>query len=412
MPWQYNVLILITVLLGFLLCEFRPHKIKKAIYLVVVGVCFTLIAGFRYGIGYDFFSYQTIFSRVIATPWEKLLTFREEIGFIAILKLISFFTTDGQMMYVAMAIIISLVFAVFVFFYIKDRDAWIASLAYITLGFFYGTMNLVRQYFAATICLYAIHYMKKRKLIPFIIFVLIATSIHKSSLVLLPIYFIANIKPNWKIYTGYGVVSVLGYIFSVPILKLIIKILGVYESYNPETSYYMANGLSYQHLIIPVIVVAVLLIFSKKLLEIDRGNAVLINLALFNVIIYFFSTKHFILQRFSEVIYVSAIISIPMVVDLFRIKAEDKAEILAKKKLMNKKGQNPTMQKKYQEEYMAEKAKLKDKRNFYILSIVLVIIVLYVNNLFIAGMKYHKVFPYFTVKEKEVVDIILQESKK
>ncbi|MBQ4100007.1 MAG: hypothetical protein IJC83_00515, partial [Oscillospiraceae bacterium] len=73
MPWQYNVLILITVLLGFLLCEFRPHKIKKAIYLVVVGVCFTLIAGFRYGIGYDFFSYQNIFQSVIATPTRGLI---------------------------------------------------------------------------------------------------------------------------------------------------------------------------------------------------------------------------------------------------------------------------------------------------------------------------------------------------
>lgn len=412
MPWQYNVLILITIILGFLLCELKPNKIKKAVYLLVVGVCFTLIAGFRYGIGYDFFSYQRMFERVIATSWGEVIKIGYEPGFVVILKLISQFTTDGQMMYVIMSGIISFAFCLFVFFYIKDRDVWISTLAYITLGFFYGTMNLVRQYFAATLCLYAIHYMKKRKIIPFIIFVILAAAIHKTALILLPIYFIANIKPNWKLYAGYGVVSILGYVFSVPILKIIIKILGVYGNYNPEESHYMTNGLSVTHLIVPVIVFAVFLIFSKKLLECDRGNAVFINLALFNVIIYFFSTKHFILQRFSEVIYISAVISIPLVVDIFRIKAEDKAMLLEKKKLTNKKGQNPNLQKKYQEEYVAEKTKLRDKRNFYILALVLVIVVLYVNNLFIAGMKYHKVFPYFSIKEKAAVDIILKETKK
>ena len=77
-----------------------------------------------------------------------------------------------------------------------------------------GALDLFRQSIAATICLLAYPFLKKRKLLPFVLIVLIAATFHVSAVFLLPFYWVLNWKADGRIYAVIGAVCVPFYLFS------------------------------------------------------------------------------------------------------------------------------------------------------------------------------------------------------
>jgi hypothetical protein len=61
---------------------------------------------------------------------------------------------------------------------------------FIALGLYSFMLNGLRQAIAICICLYAIEYCKKRKLIPFLLLVFLAYLYHRSAFVFAPVYFL------------------------------------------------------------------------------------------------------------------------------------------------------------------------------------------------------------------------------
>ncbi len=65
---------------------------------------------------------------------------------------------------------------------------------YVSFGFYTALFNPVRQMIAVSICFYAMRYIFEKKFFPFVFFVLLSSQFHISALVMLPFYFICNIK--------------------------------------------------------------------------------------------------------------------------------------------------------------------------------------------------------------------------
>ena len=59
-------------------------------------------------------------------------------------------------------------------------------------------MTGIRQSFAIGLCLIALNFIKKSKIIPFVITVLIASSIHKTAIIFLPVYLLSKVKIKRK----------------------------------------------------------------------------------------------------------------------------------------------------------------------------------------------------------------------
>ncbi len=84
------------------------------------------------------------------------------------------------------------------FIFKNSNDFVISWITFICLGLMTFSMNGLRQAMAMVVCLWSYEFSKKKKFIRFLIVVLMAILIHKSSLVFLFVYPICNMKFNWK----------------------------------------------------------------------------------------------------------------------------------------------------------------------------------------------------------------------
>src|SRR5690606_11238153 len=114
-------------------------------------------------------------------------------------------------------------------------------------------MNGMRQTIAGCIFIYSIKYIQERKLLPYIICILLATTIHKSAIILVVIYFIPQLnyfKYRYvnvlilfaAIYVGLNAYWIESLIIIKPILELIgyehyVDLLDVLISRATETNY-------------------------------------------------------------------------------------------------------------------------------------------------------------------------------
>ena len=98
-----------------------------------------------------------------------------------------------------------LVFAVFAFvtiwiflkaMYDQTEEFPLAFFLFMTLGIYFRTFNTVRYYFVLAITLFSFRYLFRKEYVKFILLIVLASFFHKSVLVVIPIYFIANMK--WK----------------------------------------------------------------------------------------------------------------------------------------------------------------------------------------------------------------------
>ena len=104
---------------------------------------------------------------------------------------------DVQWLYV----ITSAIILIFVFAAISRQSSTpiLAVLMFILTGNFFLSLNIVSQFMAMSICLYACTFAQERKPIHFFLLVALAACFHISALVFLPVYFLPklNIKPIW-----------------------------------------------------------------------------------------------------------------------------------------------------------------------------------------------------------------------
>ena len=143
-----------------------------------------------------------------------------------------------------------LVFAVFAFatiwiflkvLYEQTDDFAMAFFLFMTLGIYFRTFNTVRYYFVLAITLYSFRYILRKEYGKFILLIVLAAFFHKSVLVVIPIYFIANLP--WKKW--YAVVLTVGAVGMVIFQDFIMKIaLELYPSYKDTIYLETESGLS------------------------------------------------------------------------------------------------------------------------------------------------------------------------
>lgn len=173
----------------------RKASVSKIFYQVFVllsALPLFFISAFRYRLGTDYmYTYVPEFYHVLMNDKNHY-----PIGFYLINRGIQIFTQDPTWLFVVCAFIF--IFFVFQSIY-KNSSCPILSIAFLLIsGHFFLYLNLMRQYVAMAILLFSIQYVIDKKPVPYIICVLIATSIHATAIVFLPIYLFSKIKTGIK----------------------------------------------------------------------------------------------------------------------------------------------------------------------------------------------------------------------
>lgn len=167
-----------TLYIIFAICSFLPLFIISAI---------------RYNVGTDYFyTYVPQFEAIIQ---GKNATY--ELGFTLINKFILLFSND----YAGVFIITSFIFCFFIYksIYEQSEDICYSIILLMVTTSYFISLNIVRQCIGIAIFLYAIKYIKQNNFIRYLICIFIAITIHTSSIIYIPIYFLCKNKINLKV---------------------------------------------------------------------------------------------------------------------------------------------------------------------------------------------------------------------
>lgn len=188
-----------TVLLG-LMVNSRYERIENGIsrQQVLNGLCLVSVflvlfalSACRLNVGNDYAKYVEFMHLVNCNAYVPT-----ECGFNFIVKLI--YGISGFENYL-------LVFAFFAFFtvllflgaiYRQADNFGFSFFLFMAFGYYFQSFNTVRYYLALAIALCAIPYVLRKEWVKFLLLILIGATLHKSILVVIPLYFLASL--NWK----------------------------------------------------------------------------------------------------------------------------------------------------------------------------------------------------------------------
>lgn len=180
--------IYLAALLLCVLSNLFKNKFFDKITVLSISLILSILPGFRaVHIGFDTLMYDTILYSDLSegTIWGDAL----EPGYILLVKLFQFFSIEPYFFYfvsfVANFLIITTIFNL-------KRNRFLALLSYLTFSqvFLIG-FNILRQYFALSIFVFSLKYLFESRFFKFTFFVLLATTIHYTSifyLFFIPLY--------------------------------------------------------------------------------------------------------------------------------------------------------------------------------------------------------------------------------
>lgn len=173
---------------------FRNYRNDRANYFFAVlsVVPFILVSGLQYRVGADYLIYNNAFYYIKDTGYYNLF----EPGYNLLNKIVGIFSDSS----VALFMVCAIFFCGFSFISIHKLSCNIYASIFIWVlsQCFFESMNTVRQSLSVSIVFISFIFILKKKMVPYILCILFATSMHYSAIIMLPVYFIDKMKLNWK----------------------------------------------------------------------------------------------------------------------------------------------------------------------------------------------------------------------
>jgi len=172
----------------------KNRFVKCEVYFFVIGAILFLIAALRnQRVGNDTATYIGHFYRVAQMEWKLLfVSYKDEPGFYIVAKLISYLTNNPQWLISFISLLFS--YSVTSFVYKNSKNPSISFVLLVSLAFFAFSLTGLRQTIAISIIILSIEFVKKRKLLIFLLYMVLAYCFHNSAVFAIPVYFLFNIR--------------------------------------------------------------------------------------------------------------------------------------------------------------------------------------------------------------------------
>lgn len=163
----YLVMTALSCFFAFLAEKFkeRPIKIKKleisssALWLCLAALPLILVGGLRWETGVDHMNYYWVFTNILFGYNTHV-----EIGFKLLIKLLLTFTEDlSVLFFVCTAITVGLMT---VAIKLNSKNYALSYFLYISMGYFYYSMNSIRHFMAVALYFIGFKFLKEKKFWP------------------------------------------------------------------------------------------------------------------------------------------------------------------------------------------------------------------------------------------------------
>ena len=312
----YILMTLISLLFVYLSTKAKNKKIK-ILFEIFASIPFFIISAIRYKVGTDYtFRYVGDFQNISkGIDVENL-----ELGFKLIIKLCLIFSQNSQWLFVFTSAMIT--FFIMMTIFSESRNTIMSVLIFFIGGFFFQSLNMVRQFLAMAIIFFSYKYLFENKKIKyFLMAIFVAFFIHSSSIVMLILLLIKD-KLVLKPIIIVPIIIIISF-FGQSIMEIItpiidntrydVYLIGLYAKGEKSMLYNMVNLIIYFYMYI----------FYKiklKNQKIEKRDILYINIQGLALIFTFMSSVHMLFARIANYFMVFQIISIPYFVETTQIK--------------------------------------------------------------------------------------------
>lgn len=313
----YTVVTAVVVLLSWFVCKrqtlttygtTRRQALSRVCLIAVFTILF-LLSALRGEVGNDYKNYAVTFHEV----WVNGYVVTEP-GFNLLVKLI--YTLVGYENYIVVFAVFSFATtALFIKVFYEDSESFFLSLfLFMTLGLYFRTFNTVRYYFILAVALFSIRYVVQKRYPAFCVLIIAGACIHKSVLVVIPLYLIAfYLKKKWQ-YAIVLIGSLTVFLGKDLVMWLALKL---YPSYQ-NTGYINGEGGILDNL--PnvgrcILVLILCLCFYNAAIRDNDRNRLCFNLNIMAILLYVCGYYIPLLSRFSYYLMVPHILLVPGVIE-------------------------------------------------------------------------------------------------
>ena len=312
----YAVNMLLILIYAIFLHPDSSSERNRKIFCTLVIIQLTCISGFQYDVGTDYRSYLHMYESIRRMTWKGMTNYfywKEPI-YCIYTKIMAIIFKENFIPYFFGMSLINVFFVMKAIYDRKEGIFW-STYIYISMGLFYISMNQMRQMIAASIILYSVKYIENKNWKKYLFWILVAAGIHNTSLIMLPCYFLRDLKlrSRKKAISILIFICISIYFFSPLIIDNFLSL----TSYGWMLSKY-AEG-SQSNMIINLLYRGTLLVgcifYIKPVLNKDKKYEVLYWLSIMGIVFQIISVYSPSVSRVSTYFYAVFIFLIPKVLE-------------------------------------------------------------------------------------------------
>ena len=315
-----TTVVLALILFGFVTNSFMGKtRTKFSHYLFIAIVFFYLffIMSFRGDFTSDYRNYVNLFRYFSSFSFEELINggFHQELGYVLLNWLLGLVTDNA--IYIVLVSSFLILYAHFNQFKKHSVAIWLSILLFINIGGYYDSFNITRQLMASSIVFLGSRFLYERSFLKYILVILLGASFHRTALVMIPFYFILNMRINRKralllLMVGGLSSSWVGYA-----INFIQRFF--YSIYTTQS--YGMTGLKFTNVVVPLAIVTYVLFHSSKLDNTRNIENTWFNCALFYTFFSFLGLSVQLIQRLSYFFLPYVLLLIPLTIS--RLKSQE-----------------------------------------------------------------------------------------
>ena len=320
MPLTYILMFTFSIAMLLVAKKFEQNKIITIGAYILAVLSFFVVSAIRYDVGTDYFyTYAPHYYNI----GQGLETSKIELGYMIIVRICLLFTKDYAILFVVTsAIIIGLTF------YTIYRESPYPALSvaiYFLMGFFFHSMNIMREYLAISILLFSYKFLVKKQYLRFSICGIIAFFLHSSSL----IFIIAFLLCDREVFNLKRtiIISVLLLIFGKYIWHFVVELVVNHTRFAVYIgSKFDKSNLRIFDIIINLILYLIIYYLYKNTKYVGRTEKFFVNMQACSLFFMILASTMYLLFRLSFYFGIFSVIGIPYLLN--------KSEIDTKKKIM------------------------------------------------------------------------------
>lgn len=315
--YLFNILSISLYALYF--CRGEKTKLKKTFFMILCIIQCLLIVAFRKNIGTDYGWYSRCFRKMKNAEFPNLVFEDWEIGFLILTKLVRLFT-DKVWVYIAVCAAISLSGVFYMIWRFSDSP-YISVFLFLNTYLFYMNMNFVRQAVAMSFLCFAYGFFKDRKFWRFLLFCVLAATMHLPSIYLVAVFFFTMLKINPKTLSIYAGALIIYFLASDAVLDIVLQ--HFHQEYSD--SKFINLGVYWYYSIFPLIICAALIALAIYLkFDIPKELNILMHLTLITGAWQIVMMKHALFERFSYYTMPFMLLCVPKALKVFKDKFSER----------------------------------------------------------------------------------------